>query len=533
MNENEFALAVSRFLENELSPAEEGKLLEAIQADPELRAAFISHVRMSVRLDAAHHDPRDLRLIERTKALMSAKDPGQSLRTLGELQRRVGGRARARRWVAWGLAAASVLIASLVAVKVMPRRSEGKPDVGARPLPRPRPAPRPTPPEEPVPPQPPAPVVPKPEPIVPAPKPPDPAPRSKPDPAPVPEVRPEPPPSKPEPPRVPVETKVAAARIESLTGEAFLSAGRKPLKAGQDLLPGEGVRTGDVGSGAVIVFPDKTRLEVGANTTVAALFDHESPAAGARGKRVTLDRGHLRAHVAPQPAEQPMEVATPHAEAKVLGTTLRLHVGDRKDGATRLEVVEGKVGLKNRLSGTAAEVAAGHYAVAAADLDPVSYANPLVIDLNDFGNARDAKPAEGPVRRLYPDVSLASTGGTCVAAPGVGTSLEGAVALAPGTWFVWIRFRDTDQGPVSFQVGVDGRLVDTIAGEGFLKKQGWDKWNWRRVEFESKAKATRLTLRSTSDALRFDKSKNTYNVVNRWDSILLTRDPRLDPERNP
>jgi hypothetical protein len=505
VNETEFARAVDLFLDNQISPNEERQLLEAVQGDPALRATFISHVRLSARLDAVHHDPLDPRLVERTKALMSASPS----RTVGDLQRRLADRARARRWIGGGLAAAVVLIASLVAVQLLPRRSAPPENKSARSVPRPAPPPAP-----PVPP--PAPVdlpkeqpEPKPEPK------PEPTPAPKPEPVPVPEVRPEPPPAKPEAPRVPVETKVAAARIESITGEAFHSS-RKALRVGQDLLPGEGVRTGDAGSTAVIVFPDQTRIEVGANTTVAA-----------RGKRVSLDKGHLRAQVARQPADRPMEVSTPHAEAKVLGTTLRLHVA----GATRLEVVEGKVGLKSRISGAAVEVAAGHYAVAAADVDPVSYAHPLVIDLNDFGTARDAKPAEGPVRRLYPDVSLASTGGTCVAAPGVGTSLEGALNLAPGSWFIWIRFRDTDQGPVSFQVGIDGRLADTIVGEGFLKKQDWDKWNWRRIAFESKAKATRLTLRSTSDALRFDKSKDTYVVVNRWDSIALTRDPNFDPEK--
>ena len=528
MNERDLA----RLLEHQGSDAEERAFLKAVDADPRLRADVVAHVRLSVRLHAACHPPQDRRLVERTQSLLGARDRGQ--RTLETLQRRIGGRARARQWTGWAIAA-GLLLAVLALATFRPGRPEVRTEVGVRTEPRTAPEPRPTPPEEAPLPKPPTPVEapkPPPEPIVPKEQP-------KVQPLPPADVRPQPPPPptappppKPEPPRLPVETKVAVARIESSSGEAFLSGGRKALRPGQDLFEGEGVHTG-ASSAIVIEFPDKTRIDLGPNTTLRALFNHDSPAPGARGKRLLLDKGSLRAQVVKQPANQPMDVLTPHAEARVLGTTLQLLVGDRKDGATRLEVSEGKVQFKPAGEGKAVDVGAGHYAVAAPGVDPVPYANPVLIDLNDFGTGRDVKPAAGPVRRLYRDVSLLSTGGTCIAAPGVGTSLEGALPVAPGAWFLWIRFRDTDQGPVSFQVEVDGKTAETIVGEGFLKKQPLEKWNWRRVSFETKAKLVRLTLRSTSDALKFDKSNDTYVVVNRWDSILLTRDPHFDPEKTP
>ncbi len=515
MNEVDFSRAVSRFLENDLSSSEEQELLQAIQADPRLREAFLSHVRLSVRLQAAAHPPQDRRLVERTQSLLGARDQGQPLRTLEAVQRRIGRRAQSRRWTGWVALAAAVLLAILGLIRFLPDRVV-PPVVEVRTKPEPRPQPLPTPRVE-APTPTPAPVVepPKeqPKPIV---VPEEPKPR--PEPVPAPPVPPEPPP-KVEPPRTPVETRVAVATVESLAGEAFLvtPAGRKPLRAGHDLLAGEGVQTA-AGGKAAIVFADKTRLDAGGGTTVR----------GIQGKKLHLERGTLRAHVVPQPAGQAVEVTTPHGEARVIGTVFRLMV----DGSTRLEVSEGKVQIKRPGDAKAVDVAAGEYAVASADRDPVSYPNPLVIDLNDFGNGRDAEPATGPVRRLYRDVSLRSTGGTCIAAPGVGTSLEGALPLTPGAWHLWIRYRDTDQGPVSFQVGVDGKLVETIVGEGYLKKQPLEKWNWHRVSFESKAKNTRLTFRSTSEAQRYDKGNDTYIVVNRWDSIVLTRDPQFDPEKN-
>lgn len=519
MNENDFARAVSRFLENDLPPSERDELLAAVEANPQYRAAFVAQVRLSVRLESLHHDAADPRVVQRTQALLGAR--GQGLRTLGEVQRRLRTRRRPPLWV-WALAAAGLLVAAFF----IGQRPPAEPPAHVR-APEPWPPepfdpaqgkPPPAPPrEEPPPPKPPetpAPVeapkpppAPKPTPSTPAPepKPPDPI-----DPA---RAQPPPPEEKPPPPR---ETRVAVARVEAVTGEASLwtPSGRRPLRAGQDLLPGEGVQAaGEV----TILFADKTRLEVGPNTLLKGLTEEG-------GKRLQLDKGTLRAQVAQQPPDRPFTVRTPQGEARVVGTTLRLVVDD----GTRLDVTEGKVQLKRLSDGKTVDVEAGHYAVAAVGVDLAAWAHPLVIDLNDFGNARDAKPAEGPVRRIYADTSNAATGGVCVGAPGVGTLLEGPLVLAPGAWFAWIRFRDTDLGPVSFQVLVDGRLVETIVGDGFLKKP-WEKWNWRRVGFESKAKVTRFTLRSTSEALRFDRGNNTYAVVNRWDSIILTRDPGFRP----
>lgn len=505
MNENEFARAVGRYLENDLSPDEERALLSAIEADPDLRAAFAAQVRLSVRLDADYHAPRDPRVVDRTKTLLASQTQGQ--RTLGELQRRIGRRARARQWIGWAAAAALFLVAASLVVLLRP----------VAPTPPSEVVDRPEPPPPPVPPEPrpePPPVVPPPEP-----RPPVEPPKEQPAPVVPPENRDSQPPPETPPvrPRPPVETKVAAARIESVSGEGFRTGpgGRRALRADDDLLPGEGVQS--AGS-AVIVFADQTRVEVASGTVVREIHDRG-------GKRFHLDRGTVRAQVVRQPEGQPLEVTTPHGAARVAGTTLRLKV----DASTRLDVSEGRVQFTR--DGKTVDVAAGEYSVAGPGVDLVAYARPQVIDLDDFGTGAACKPADGPAKKIYRDESLGATGGTCIAAPGVGTVLEGLLSVKPGAWHLWIRYRDTDLGPVGFQVLVDGRLAGTVVGEGTIKRS-FEKWNWRRVSFEAKGKSPRLTIRSTSEATGYDRNDHTWTVVNRWDSIVLTRDPAFDPEKD-
>jgi hypothetical protein len=46
---------------------------------------------------------------------------------------------------------------------------------------------------------------------------------------------------------------------------------------------------------------------------------------GGKGKRLSLHEGLLKAKVAPQPEGRPMEVTTPHARARVVGTSFTLY----------------------------------------------------------------------------------------------------------------------------------------------------------------------------------------------------------------
>jgi hypothetical protein len=109
-------------------------------------------------------------------------------------------------------------------------------------------------------------------------------------------------------------------------------------------------------------FPDGTRLDVWAETTLDSVAEAE-------GQRVVLSRGRVSAQVAPQKAGRSMALVTPHAEARVLGTTLRILIEPGDAGSTRLEVTEGKVSLKRLSDGKAVDVPSGHFAVAAAGIE--------------------------------------------------------------------------------------------------------------------------------------------------------------------
>jgi FecR-like protein len=157
-------------------------------------------------------------------------------------------------------------------------------------------------------------------------------------------------------------TEVPAARIDRVEGDVAVAGKGKrlPAVAGMDLRAGDGLETVGPRSFVVLSFPDKTRVEVTGDTIVRGLADTDA----SRGKRLVVERGAVKAEVSRQPEGRPMIFATPHAEARVLGTTLRILADPDPKKGTRLEVEEGKVELKSS-SGKTVLVDGGHQAVAA------------------------------------------------------------------------------------------------------------------------------------------------------------------------
>jgi len=213
--------------------------------------------------------------------------------------------------------------------------------------------------------------VPVPEPPLPAPDKPAPEPR-KPEVAPTPvkpateavakpepEKRPAPEPVPAPAPPQPGATVAPVATLERVEGQVFIigpkDGDRTPGRVGLPLLPTQSVETEGGGTLAVLKFADSTRLKLVAESKVTL---------SGRDPFVSLARGELLADVVKQPKDQSFAFVTPHGEARVLGTSLRLKI----DGnATRLEVWDGKVRLK-RSDGRAIEVPSGHFAVAATGL---------------------------------------------------------------------------------------------------------------------------------------------------------------------
>ena len=173
---------------------------------------------------------------------------------------------------------------------------------------------------------------------------------------------------------LPSEDVPTIASIDAVRGDVFLVArdGATPAARGMAIGEGQGLQTRSPGSLALVKYPDGTELELRGETTVEKLSDLPSA-----GKRAFLAAGTMRAAVVPQPAGLPMIVSSPQAQAKVLGTRLRMIVDSKSQGTTRLEVQEGTVGLTRTADGAAVEIAAGSFVVAAKGLPLV--ARPLVV----------------------------------------------------------------------------------------------------------------------------------------------------------
>jgi hypothetical protein len=189
------------------------------------------------------------------------------------------------------------------------------------------------------------------------------------------------------------------ATVERVEGEVNIlaSSGKTPVQASGELLEGQGIEAAGEKSGAILLYPDGTRVELGPQTEIRDM-------AARPAKRAMVARGAVKARVAKQPQGQPMVFVTPHGEARVLGTTLRIVVDPDPRKGTRLEVEEGKVQLKNLL-GRTVDVPSGHFAVAATGLElsvkslPIDeillVARNAKIFGNDWHGVRDPAAADG------------------------------------------------------------------------------------------------------------------------------------------
>ena len=154
----------------------------------------------------------------------------------------------------------------------------------------------------------------------------------------------------------------AVAQLEEAEGEVYVvsDAGRFPAEPGQDLFAGHEIDSGE-GGFAVVRYPDATRLELGADSTLRLM-----PPAVARGKQVSLTRGVVMADVARQPEGRPMVLATPFAEVRgPAAATTRFLAAITLD-ATRVELEDGQVQLAPMNAGPPVPLAAGSYAVTGA-----------------------------------------------------------------------------------------------------------------------------------------------------------------------
>jgi len=365
---------LSEYLDGVLDVAGRDELASLIDADPARRETFVSMVRehrlLAAELGDSVADPFARRVMGeidkgRTqfvrKVMADLKGPGSGKgRPSPPLPRRTF-RPRGDQgpgWVLWASLAAGLLVVVAFLLAISGGEEPSKPDKKtaknlAKPVkpesipelkpelvrePEPRPLPKP---EIPAPPKPEAREGPDPVAVRPEPKP-----------TPEPVLAPVPPKAETPPPDKGPVTIAEIAKLESAQGEVTL--GEAAAQPGS-LNSGFILETKDEKSSAVIRYSDGTRVELAG---LSKAKDEPS-----RPGHSLLISGVVTADVAKQPADRPMLFLTAHAEARVLGTKLRIETAAE---STRLEVIEGRVRLTRLRDKAAVEVAAGHYATAAA-----------------------------------------------------------------------------------------------------------------------------------------------------------------------
>jgi hypothetical protein len=239
------------------------------------------------------------------------------------------------------------------------------------------------------------------------------------------------------------KVEVAVAILESLKGEVLVKSDgmKSAAREGLSLLVGQGIETATGDATAVLRLTDGTRLELASDTRIDPILSRE-------GKRVDLAQGILSADVKKQPPGQALVIATPHGEARVLGTKFTLTV---RGDATRLDVQEGRVRLTRLSDGAFTDVAAGYFSVAGPGPRPaakkIAPPAPKLLLNEDFENAAGV---DGRWQLLADGFPTTSRGRLEIdLSPRAGDS------YAAGGWHVPGGARAKQAFPLPFRVSVD------------------------------------------------------------------------------
>jgi hypothetical protein len=319
------------------------------------------------------------------------------------------------------------------------------------------------------------------------------------------------------------ETRPQLATLERIEGDVRVQ-GRPVPASGQPIYAGDGLETAGRRSVAVLAFPDHTRMEVAGDSLVREFSD----------ARVVLEKGAVSAEVARRPKDRPLVFSTPHGEAKVLGTVLRVSVDPDPKRGTSLEVQEGKVELRAS-SGKSVVVDAGHQAAIAAGAPLAAKPLPrdevlLAMDLEDGKlpasvetGTLEAGPAR-PGNRWCLSGSVESIG---VSRIFIGDGGLGLFAFTGDEVLSFDYWTDLQAGQVNFNFWDRARKV---AHEGAVPKLVVGKWTHVTVRLADLGDAD-TRLRAGDWLANFYIQSTGGGTSRRFylDNLLITRTRTLKP----
>ncbi|MBN1674460.1 MAG: FecR domain-containing protein [Kiritimatiellae bacterium] len=148
--------------------------------------------------------------------------------------------------------------------------------------------------------------------------------------------------------------------VARVQGAPLLERGgaRRPLVPDEPVFARDRLLSQGPGTEVSIRYRDASEIRLGPESVLVFAARGPPP-----GKRLSLDRGVLTAHITPQPQGAPMCLDTPHAEIRVVGTEFVTAAGA---DSTRIDMTEGEVRVRNKRSGEFADLKAGYYAVVGA-----------------------------------------------------------------------------------------------------------------------------------------------------------------------
>jgi len=154
------------------------------------------------------------------------------------------------------------------------------------------------------------------------------------------------------------------ATVTTVQGQPAIQRGSEQLaaSAGLKLLSGDIVITRSAELLTCQFFNDPTRVDVLAESSLTFAISPET-------KRLELNSGTLSADVSPQPANSPILVKTPDAEARIVGTKFTVSVEEQQ---TTLRVDEGHVRMKRLKDSAEVDVKTGSFAVSSKSSAPLA-----------------------------------------------------------------------------------------------------------------------------------------------------------------